>query len=83
MRFYNYYKERPGVKHGDVYFRCALLGAFIAFFFIGGFKLIIYLIKLAIEYWVWVIGLMACAFLARHFLLKKKMRKVQEMRIVE
>ena len=74
VTIHNYYKEKPGVKHGDVYLKAGLFGAFLAFVLLGGIKLLIYLIKLLIEYWVWAIGVIGCVFLARHFLIRKKVR---------
>ncbi len=72
MRIHNYYKEKPGVKHGEFYLKVIILGCVLAFMLIFGIKTFIWLVKLLIEYWIWAVGIIACAFLARHFIVKRR-----------
>lgn len=66
-RIHNYNKERKDKGFFDVYLMALLFGLLAAFMFIGGGIGLIFLAKLALEYWVWVIVIGVVVFLAVKF----------------
>jgi cobalamin biosynthesis protein CobD/CbiB len=72
MQIYNYNKEKKDSHRADVYLKFGLFGAFVALMFIGGAKLLAWLLKFVVTHWIWVIVILAAAFLFRHFFLKRR-----------
>jgi cobalamin biosynthesis protein CobD/CbiB len=79
MQIYNYNKEKKDSHRADVYLKFGLFGVFVALMFIGGAKLLAWLLKFIIKHfkfiikhWIWVIVLLAMAFLFKHFFIRRK-----------
>jgi hypothetical protein len=71
MRFHLRGKEK-NVGYSDVYLKAGLIGAFVAGAFIGGGKVIKFIIKLLIEYWLWALACIAFLIILRRFIFKRK-----------
>jgi hypothetical protein len=72
MQIWNYNKEKKDTHRADVYLKFGLFGAFVAFMFIGGAKLLAWLLRFIVKHWIWVIVLLAAAFLIRHFFIRRR-----------
>lgn len=82
MRFGNYNPERKEKGKEDIYLKAIIFGVILAIAFIGGGKILIFLVSLLIKYWTWVLGILIGLFLLRHFLSKKKSpKKIQQPRV--
>jgi len=75
MRFYNYNAEKKDNKPYEIYFKFGLFGLFLAAIMIGGLKLLSFLFKIMLKYWIWVIVLIAAAFLIKYFFFRKRVLK--------
>ena len=73
MQIYNYNEEKRNRSDSSVYFRAIFFGVLLSLLLIGsgiGIKL---LIRLIIQYWMWVFGLIALFFLIKRFVQQKKL----------
>lgn len=75
MNIWNYNKEKKEKGHQEVYLKFGLFGLLIALFFIGGFKLLAFLLDLIIRKWVWVLVFVAAAFMIKYFVSRRKPAK--------
>lgn len=70
VRVHNYNKEKNNNGFSDVYLIALVLGLVGGFLFIGGGIGLIFLLKLAVEYWVWVVVIVVVVVLATKFFRK-------------
>jgi len=79
MRFGNYNKEKPEKNNSSVYLKAMLFGILGSFLLILVGLTIKFIIKLFIQYWIWVLVVAAGLFLLKKFFFKSKKKKIQQL----
>ncbi len=72
VRVHGYNKEKKRKGFSDVYLMAIIFAAFAAFVFVGGLKVLIFVIGFVIRNWVWVLVGIAAVVVIVKFLSRGK-----------
>lgn len=70
--FNDFIAKRPNDKRIKIYFLSFLIGIAASILFLGGFKLIYFIIKISVNHWMWALGLLIALFILKKIFKKKK-----------